>query len=404
MVPRRIGSLRWVMAGDADRRLWRSVAGDIAGEFGIGPFRQKRRRIEAKIAFDDDLGARRHVKIDRLAFYQFDRRAADGADDVVFAQVLRHRRAADEIERRLPADGDRDRHFVLAGLLPGSGVLPDMLRAPHQDRDHILARHHAAIDADIHDVGGGILGDDAAVGEDVAAAVGAVPLRRREIVEVDVVAFDDVLLHRSGGDDFRRDGVGEHGAAELDQFARMGVGRQAQHHGDAAVARQAAGEHAAATRVLAVVADSVESERRPGAGPLRQPRHGAELDIPVHLGVDRMQFAGGFERLHPAAQVAEGDWFPFRGHCLSRCVQVTVLLRIAAKSCQFTSPRLLFRYSGRMSEREAPVFPSPLRCECSEPRRATAPAHRPSSFEGRFAATDRFSAQKSPRIKVTFFG
>src|SRR3979409_1878738 len=62
-------------------------------------------------------------------------------------------------------------------------------------------------------------------------------------------------------------------AAAPDQFARMGIGRKAQQHGHAAVARQPAGEHAPASaggRV--VVLDVVEQQRRPRAGALRQPR------------------------------------------------------------------------------------------------------------------------------------
>ena len=125
-------------AGNADSRFRRAVAGDIAGDFGERAFHDIGFGIEAEIALDDDLGARRHVQIDRLAFDEIDRRAAHGADDVVFAQALRHRRAGDKTERRLPADGDRDRHFLMALLLPGGDVMADMLRPPHQDRDQFL--------------------------------------------------------------------------------------------------------------------------------------------------------------------------------------------------------------------------------------------------------------------------
>ena len=44
-----------------------------------------------------------------------------------------------------------------------------------------LPADHAAINSDIHDIGVGILGDDAGIGEDVAPAVEAVPLAAREI-------------------------------------------------------------------------------------------------------------------------------------------------------------------------------------------------------------------------------
>ncbi len=171
-------------------------------------------------------------------------------------------------------------------------MMTDMLRAPHQDRDPVVARHHAAIDADIHDPGFGILGDAAAIGEEIAPAVEPVPMRRRKLVEIDVRAGEDVLLHRAGGDDLRRDAAGEDGAADLDQLARMGVGRQPQHHCDAPVAQQRGSEDAAAAAVrLVVVLDVVEQQRLAGPGALRQPRDGAELEVPIDLGVDLVQLA-----------------------------------------------------------------------------------------------------------------
>src|SRR4029077_19475075 len=107
-------------------------------------------------------------------------------------------------ERRLPADRNRNRHFLVAGLLPGGDVMANMLRAPHQDRHAILAADHAAIDTDIHYAAGEILGDDAAIGHDVTTAVRSIPLRHGKFVEIDIVAFDDVFLSRTVLDDLRR--------------------------------------------------------------------------------------------------------------------------------------------------------------------------------------------------------
>ena len=307
--------------GDADGRLRRLVAGEIAGELGERPFHDELRRIELEIALDHDFRARGHVEVDGLAFDELDRGAADRAHHVVFAHPLGDRRAAGEAERGLPADGDRDRHLGLAGALPRRRVLADMLGLPQQDRDFVLARHHAAIDADVHHAGVVVLGDAAAIGEEIAPAVEPVPPRRRQLVEVDVVAGDDVLLHRPGGDDLRRDAAGEHVAAELHEVARMGVGRDAHHHGDAPVARQAAAEDAAAPGVGAIVLDVVEQQRRAVAGALGEPHHGAELDIPVDLGVDLPDLAGVGERLDPAAEIAEGDRLAFDVHSLFQLVQ-----------------------------------------------------------------------------------
>src|SRR5262249_29545157 len=151
----------------------------------------EQRRIELEITFDHDLGAGRHHQIDGFAFDEVDRGAANGADHVIFAQALGHRRTGDETKRWLPADRHRDRHFIMPGLLPSGDVVADVLCAPHQDRDLVLAADHTAIDADIHHAGAGIFGDDAAIGEDVTAAIAPVPLRHRKFVEIDVADFDD---------------------------------------------------------------------------------------------------------------------------------------------------------------------------------------------------------------------
>ena len=51
--------------GDADGRLGRAVAGEIAGELGERPFHHVGGGVEPEIALDHDLGRRRHVEIDR---------------------------------------------------------------------------------------------------------------------------------------------------------------------------------------------------------------------------------------------------------------------------------------------------------------------------------------------------
>ena len=65
-------------------------------------------------------------------------------------------------------------------------------------------------------------------------------------------------------------------------------------------------------RVGAVVLDVVEQQRRPGAGALRQPRDGAELDVPIDLGVDRAAVRpAASSACDPAAQIAERDRLSF---------------------------------------------------------------------------------------------
>jgi hypothetical protein len=156
--------------------------------------------------------------------------------------------------------------------------------------------------------------DAAAVGEEIASAVEPVPPWCRELIEVDVLAGEDVLLHRTGRHDLRRDAAGQDGAADLDQFPRMGVGRQAQHHGDATIARQRGREDLSAARARRVVVlDVVEDERLAGARPLRQSHDGAKLEVPVDLGADLGEFVLRLQRRHPAAHVAEGGRLAFDG-------------------------------------------------------------------------------------------
>ncbi len=189
-----------------------------------------------------------------------------------------------------------------------------MLGPPHQDRDFVLACHHAAINADIHHTAVVVPGDAAPIGEEITPTVEPVPPWRRQLVEVDIVAGDDVLLHRAGVDELRRNAAVEHIAAKLDQVARTGVGVDAEHHGDAAIAREPAAEHAAAARIGPIILDVVEHQCRPIAGALGEPHHGADLDVPIDLRIDLLDLAGGMQRLDPTAKVAVGDRLAFDVH------------------------------------------------------------------------------------------
>src|SRR5262249_51194305 len=194
----------------------------------------------------------------------------------------------------------------------GGDVVADMLRSPHQDRYLVGPADHATIDADVHHTGVGIFGDHARISDEIAPAVEPVPVRDREILDIDVLAGDDILLAWTAIDDARGNALLQDGAADLDQLTRVRVGRQAEHHGDAALVVEGRAEYAAAAALrLVVVLDVVEQERTAGAGALRQSHDGAKLDVPVDLGVDLMQLARCAQRVHPAAQIATAARFPF---------------------------------------------------------------------------------------------
>ena len=90
-----------------------------------------------------------------------------------------------------------------------------------------------------------VLGHDAGVGVDVAAAFEVVPFRHRELEQVDRIALDDVLLYRSGRDPHRRDALAVLLHHMLDDLAVAGVLRKAERQREPLARADAAGEDAA---------------------------------------------------------------------------------------------------------------------------------------------------------------
>jgi len=67
----------------------------------------------------------------------------------------------------------------------------------------------------------------------------------------------------------------------------------------------------------AVLNVMIKAARRAGRSlkrDLGEAGDGAELDIPIDLGVDAVQLAGLIERAEPAAQIAEGLRIAVNGH------------------------------------------------------------------------------------------
>ena len=192
----------------------------------------------------------------------------------------------------MPAIGYGDRHPAL-----GVAVFQEMV-APALGRDQQFAdlgrpEHLAAIEADIGPVRSGVVGDDAAEGVDELAAVGRVPARRRELVEVDGVAGEDILLARAVIDRDRADRV----AIGVLQMAHrrlvVGIVRQAEHQADLGLVRESAGDEFGARRAP-VVADVAEEQAGALDGDV-DPGDRADLLVPIHGNVDPAQLVVGFQ-------------------------------------------------------------------------------------------------------------
>src|SRR5207253_6447063 len=105
----------------------------------------------------------------------------------------------------------------------------------------------------------------ARISDEVAPAIEPVPVGHRKVFDVNILAGDDVLLARTAIDDAWGNALLQDGAADLDQLARVRLGRQAEHHGDAAIVVERGAEHAAAAALRRVVVlDVVEKERTAG--------------------------------------------------------------------------------------------------------------------------------------------
>ena len=156
------------------------------------------------------------------------------------------------------------------------------------------------------DTGIGVLGDATGIGQRIAPAIERVPLGDWKFEQVDIIAHDDVVFDRAVVDVSRFNPFLEDRAADADQLARGGVRCQAKHHGDARITGMAAGEHARAQRVRAVVIlDVIEQEGGAVAASLHHPDDIAKFDVPVDFAGYLCKFVAVAQGVNPPAQIAE---------------------------------------------------------------------------------------------------
>lgn len=97
-------------------------------------------------------------------------------------------------------DGHRFRFVLLHVSAP-------TLAGYQQFGDLVAVDDLAPVKADVVASGHLVLSDHPTEGIDVTTTVPTVPLRNRQLVQIDVVAFDDVLFDWTGIDHARRDGI-----------------------------------------------------------------------------------------------------------------------------------------------------------------------------------------------------
>src|SRR5437870_7452542 len=293
---------------------WRRHVRDVTRELAKGSLCLIGRRVVADEALDDDLGAGRHLQVDRLAADELGRLAAICTHHVPLADAGRDRRARQERHDRIPADHAGHRHRLSARRVFQEVLAPVLAALDEQERRGVLLADHAAIDADVHRARLRIARDDPRERVDVASALKVVPLRDRKLRLVDVVAANDHFLDGPGRDDPRWDRLSIELHDVLDQVPVGHVLGIAERKREATDAPETADEELRAASGL-VALDTLEEQR--GALLLEHAaRDRAELPIPVHLGLDPPQLPFRVEPRDPLAHVdeAHGPDLPFLGY------------------------------------------------------------------------------------------
>ena len=136
---------------------------------------------------------------------------------------------------------------------------------------------------------------------DVAPAFQIMPFGHRKFGLVDVLAADDDLLDRPGIDHHWRDGLAVFLHHILDQFAVGGVLRKTERKREPRAGAKAASEQLGAA-AASVAFDIFEQQR--GALLLQHAaRDGADLAVPIDLGLDAAQLTVLLELCHPLPHV-----------------------------------------------------------------------------------------------------
>src|SRR5271166_1110927 len=230
---------------DIEHRLGPQITRVIAGPFAERP-------LGALVAghdeaFEHDLRVGRNRQTGDGAFDHIHGPAPQAADDLILAHAVWHLAARHQEGHGVAAAYHCDRHRLAARAIFVAHLAPVLAGRDIKPRGPGVMDHHA-VSAAIGPALVRITGDVEAAGADITAAVGLVPLRRREACYIDVVTTHDVLEDRAvtdvaGRNPFHRGhAMNSEGLAQLD-FGK--IGREAERHVLALAAKEV-DEHPAA--------------------------------------------------------------------------------------------------------------------------------------------------------------
>ena len=183
--------------GHLHHRAGPRVGGVVAGEFAERSFRQRRLAHRQKLALEDDLGMRRQRQAGLRPGDDLDRRALDGAGELVFRLAARQIFEAGDEQGRVLAVDDGERAglaLVPVFLRDDRAVAAEMVEL---HRHLVPAVHLDAVDRGVDPAAVGIAHDDDRARADERPAVVAMPDRRRQAREIDVGARHLVFQERA---------------------------------------------------------------------------------------------------------------------------------------------------------------------------------------------------------------
>ena len=154
-------------------------------------------------AFEGDLRIRRHRQAGLRHVDDLDRLAEDAAGGLKLVLAVGNLDAAQHDQRRMHAGDHRDRAGLAALVVFAHDDQAVLAGRHHHRRDVRLMRLHA-IGAVVDPAGIGILHHDEAGGADERPAVVLMPDRRRDLLDVDVLALQHVVEQRPAVDGFGR--------------------------------------------------------------------------------------------------------------------------------------------------------------------------------------------------------
>ena len=123
------------------RHLLRRVTAKLTEGTFVAGLRRNR-----QLAFEHDLGKRRHFQIDGFAFYDIHGRAGETAGDFQFIDADARLELRRDINRRRHADTNRDFELFLAALLGVFDEIVAVMAGRETDGDFVLRHQHHPVD------------------------------------------------------------------------------------------------------------------------------------------------------------------------------------------------------------------------------------------------------------------